>query len=292
MNSHKITLIRQISRLQRNTRNLHIWLTLYGVLILFLLFTVSPFIINILAAFKNNTEISKGVFQLPEEWLWTNFVKAWMQARFSSYFRSSTIVAISVVSVSSLLSALSGYAFARMKFHLSRYLFIVLLLGMMVPQESYIINLYYQLRKIGLTDTYWGLILPQIGMSVCFGSFWMRAAFSEIPGDLEDAAKMDGCSSFDILWRVMLPLVLPAVLTMAVLFFVWTWNDFLLALVMVTSESLRTLPLGLALFQGRYARDIPLTSAGATIVSLPIIILYLAFQRKFMRGVTTGAVKE
>lgn len=291
MSSHKITLVRQNSRLQRTTRNLHIWLTLYGVLIIFLLFTVSPLMINILAAFKNNTEISKGVFQLPEEWLWTNFVKAWMQARFSSYFRSSTIVAISVVSVSSLLSALSGYAFARMKFHLSRFLFIVLLLGMMVPQESYIINLYYQLRKIGLTDTYWGLILPQIGMSVCFGSFWMRAAFSEIPGDLEDAAKMDGCSSFDILWRVMLPLVLPAVLTMAVLFFIWTWNDFLLALVMVTSESLRTLPLGLALFQGQYARDIPLTSAGATIVSLPIIILYLAFQRKFMRGVTTGAVK-
>ena len=262
----------------------------YVILIIALAIAVIPFLIIALAAFKTNAEISQGVFHLPAVWRWSNIVNAWTQAHFSIYFRSSVIVVIGVVSASTLLSSLSGYAFGRMDFPLSRLIFILFLLGMMVPQESYIITLYYELKKLGLTNTYWGLILPQIGMSVCFGTFWMRGAFSEIPRDLEDAARVDGCTSFDIFWRVMLPLVRPAILTMVVLFFLWTWNDFLLSLVIVSSENLRTLPLGLAFFQGRYAADIPLTAAGATIVSLPTIIIYFIFQRQFMRGVTAGAV--
>jgi raffinose/stachyose/melibiose transport system permease protein len=274
---------RRLRRFSRSTPT-------YVLLSISLAIAVIPFLIIAIAAFKTNAEISQGVFHLPAVWRWSNIVNAWTQARFALYFRSSMIVVVGVVSASILLSSLSGYAFARMDFPLSRLIFILFLLGMMVPQESYIITLYYELKKLGLTDTYWGLILPQIGMSVCFGTFWMRGAFSEIPRDLEDAARVDGCTSFDTFWRVMLPLVWPAILTMAVLFFVWTWNDFLLALVIVSSENLRTLPLGLAFFQGRYAADIPLTSAGATIVSLPTIIIYFLLQRQFMRGVTAGAV--
>ena len=146
------------------------------------------------------------------------------------------------------------------------------------------------MKRIGLVDTYWALILAQIGMSVCFGTFWMRGSFAEVPRDLADAAKVDGCNSWSALWRVLFPVVRPAVLTLVVLLFVWTWNDFLLALVLVSSEELRTLPLGLAFFRGRYATNIPLVSAGATMVALPTILIYFVFQRQFIRGIIGGSM--
>ncbi|MCS7221584.1 MAG: carbohydrate ABC transporter permease [Anaerolineae bacterium] len=263
----------------------------YVLLTPFLLLAVVPFVIVVFTAFKTPEEIAQGAFSPPEVWRWSNFAKAWVQAHFGQYFRSSAIVVSSVVAVSTLLSVLSGYAFGRMKFPFSQFLFFVFLLGLIAPQEAYIIPLYYHLRKIGLVDTYWALILPQIGMSVCFGTFWMRGFFATVPRDLVDAARVDGCDSWNTLWRVLLPIARPAILTMVVLFFVWTWNDFLLALVLVSKEELRTLPLGLAFFQGRYARDIPLTAAGATIVALPTIVTYVLFQRQFIRGITAGAIQ-
>jgi raffinose/stachyose/melibiose transport system permease protein len=262
----------------------------YLVLGLFLLLALVPFAIVVLTAFKGSSEIVRGVFNLPETWRWSNFVQAWTQARFAQYFRSSAIVVASVVGVSALLSIMSGYAFGRMRFPLSNLLFFTFLLGIMVPQEAFIIPLYHNLRKIGLLDTYWALILPQIGLSVCFGTFWMRGSFAEIPRDLVDAAKVDGCNTWTALWRVLLPVVRPAILSLVVLLFVWTWNDFLLALVLVSSEELRTLPLGLAFFQGRYATNIPLVSAGATMVALPTILIYFVFQRQFIRGITGGSI--
>lgn len=262
----------------------------YLTLVIFLLAAIVPFLIVALTALKSSNEIAQGVFKLPEVWRWGNFVHAWTQARFAYYFRSSVVVVVAVVSSSTLLSVLSGYAFGRMRFPLSGPLFFLFLLGIMAPQEAFIIPLYHNLKRIGLVDTYWALILPQVGMSVCFGTFWMRSAFAELPRDLADAAKVDGCNSWDALWRVMLPVVRPAVLTLVVLLFVWTWNDFLLALVLVSSEELRTLPLGLAFFQGRYATNVPLVSAGATMVALPTIVIYFMFQRQFIRGITGGAL--
>ena len=142
-----------------------------------------------------------------------------------------------------------------------------MLLGMIVPTEALIVPLYYDLRDLGLTDTYWALILPQIGLSVSFGTFWMRAFFRSAPRSLIEAARVDGASSWTVLWRILVPLGRPAVLTMAVLIFMWTWNEFLLALVMVSSEHLRTAPLGLAFFQGQHTSDFSLLAAGAMIVA-------------------------
>lgn len=277
--------------LPENARYRLSMLPIYAVLILLLLVAAIPFAITLFTAFKDNSEIVKGAFTLPKTWRWSNFQDAWSQAHFNNYFRSSVIVVLPVMVVAALLSIMTGYAFGRLRFPLSRVIFVVFLLGIMVPQESYIIPLYYELRDLGLLDTYWALILPQIGMSVCFGTFWMRGFFSAIPRDLADAAKVDGCTSWGVLWRVLLPVVWPGVLTMLVLFFIWTWNDFLLALVLVTKEELRTLPLGLAFFQGRHTTNIPLISAGATMVSLPSILIYVLFQRYFIKGIVGGSVK-
>ena len=220
-----------------------------------------------------------------------NVATAWDEGNFATYLRSSAIVTGSVVVISTLLSILAGYAFGLMRFRGSQVLFYLFLLGLMVPLEAIVVPLYYDLRDVGLTDTYWALILPQAALSTAFGTFWMRAFFRSVPRSLIEAARLDGSSSWMTLWRIVLPLGRPAVLTMVVLVFMWTWNEFLLALVMVSDESLRTAPLGLAFFQGRNTSDEGLLAAGALIVALPVVVVYLFLQRHFIRGMLSGAVK-
>jgi raffinose/stachyose/melibiose transport system permease protein len=220
-----------------------------------------------------------------------NFATAWDEGRFGSYLRSSAIVVASVVVLSTVLSVLAGYAFGMMRFRGNQALFYLFLLGLMVPLESTVVPLYYDLRDVGLTDTYWALIFPQVGLSVAFGTFWMRAFFRSVPRSLVEAARLDGASSWSALWRVVLPFGRPAVLTMVLLIFMWTWNEFLLALVMVTEESLRTAPLGLAFFQGRTTTDFALLAAGSVIVATPVVVVYVFLQRHFIRGMLSGAVK-
>jgi raffinose/stachyose/melibiose transport system permease protein len=220
-----------------------------------------------------------------------NFKTAWEEGNFGSYLRSSTIVAVVVVISAVFLSILSGYAFGMMRFRGSQVIFYVFLFGLTIPTEAVIVPLYYDLRDLGLTDTYWALILPQVASSVAFGTFWMRAFFRGVPRSLVEAARIDGASSWFTLWRVLLPLARPAVLTMTVLLFMWTWNEFLLALVMVSDEGLRTAPLGLSFFQGRNQSNLTLLAAGAVIVATPVVVLYVFLQRHFIRGMLSGAVK-
>ena len=197
-----------------------------------------------------------------------------------------------MIAISTVLSILAGYAFGLMRFRGQEALFYLTLLGLMVPLEAIVVPLYYDLRDVGLTDTYWALILPQAALSIAFGTFWMRAFFRSVPRSLLEAARLDGSSSWVTLWRIVLPLGRPAVLTMVALVFMWTWNEFLLALVMVSDESLRTAPLGLAFFQGRNTSDEALLSAGALIVAAPVVIVYVFLQRHFIRGMLSGAVKR
>jgi raffinose/stachyose/melibiose transport system permease protein len=220
-----------------------------------------------------------------------NFADAWEEGNFGTYLKSSVIVTVSVVVVAGAFSVLAGYAFGMMRFRGAQALFYLLVFGLGIPIEAMIVPLYFDFRDLGLTDTYWGLILPQIGLSVAFGTFWMRAYFRTVPRSLVEAARLDGASSWFTLWRVILPLARPAVLTMTVLLFMWTWNEFLLALVMVSDEGLRTAPLGLSFFQGRNRADLTLLAAGAVIVALPVVVLYVFLQRHFIRGMLSGAVK-
>jgi raffinose/stachyose/melibiose transport system permease protein len=220
-----------------------------------------------------------------------NFADAWRDGHFATYLKSSVIVTAVVVAVASVLSVLAGYAFGLMRFRGSSVLFYVMLLGLMIPTEAMIVPLYYDFRDLGLVNTYWALILPQVGTSVAFGTFWMRAFFRTVPPSLVEAARIDGASSWFTLWRVLLPLARPAVLTMTVLLSMWTWNEFLLALVMVSDEGLRTAPLGLSFFQGRNQTDLTLLATGAVIVAAPVVLLYVFLQRHFIRGMLSGAVK-
>jgi raffinose/stachyose/melibiose transport system permease protein len=220
-----------------------------------------------------------------------NFADAWVQGEFGSYLRTSVVVTGSVVLGASLLSSLAGYAFGTMRFAGSSVLFYLLLLGLMVPSEAIVIPLYFQLRSVDLLDTYTALILPQIAQSLAFGTFWMRAYFRSTSREVVEAARLDGAGHLRVFWSVLLPMGRPAVVTMMVLFFMWTWNEFLLPLVVIPSGDLLTAPLGLALFQGQYTAGTSLLAAGAVLVALPVVVAYLFAQRHFIRGMVDGATK-
>jgi raffinose/stachyose/melibiose transport system permease protein len=261
----------------------------YAVLGVFSLFAILPIVGIVFTALQ--TPGGSATFGQLDGLHFDNFRRAWEQGNFGSYLKSSAIVSVAVVVLSSALSILAGYAFGVMRFRGAQALFYLFLFGLTIPTEAMIVPLYYDLRDLQLTDTYWALILPQSGMSIAFGTYWMRAYFRSVPRSLVEAARIDGASSWFTLWRVLLPLARPAVLTMMVLLFMWTWNEFLLALVMVSDEGLRTAPLGLSFFQGRNQADLTLLSAGAVIVALPVVVLYVFLQRHFIRGMLSGAVK-
>ncbi len=263
----------------------------YILLVTALVIAIFPLLMVLLASVKTRTDLARGPLAIPTEWVWSNFAAAWTQAQFGRYFINSMIVTTSVVVAASVLSVLAGYAFGRMRFPFQRTLAVIFLLGLIAPPEAFIIPLWQNLRVVGLIDTYWALILPSTALSLSFGIFWMGSYFAELPSELFDAAKVDGAGSWDLLWRVAVPIARPAIMVMVVLFFVWIWNDFLIPLVLVSSNEYRTLPVGLALLQGKYYADVPLISAAASIVAIPTILVFLLFQRQFVRGITGGSVK-
>jgi raffinose/stachyose/melibiose transport system permease protein len=220
-----------------------------------------------------------------------NFSAAWDQGRFGTYLRSSVLVSTITVLIATFLSILSGYAFGTMRFLGRTVLFWAMLVGIMVPTEAIVVPLYFDLRTLDLTDTYFALILPQVAQSVAFGTFWMRAYFLSSSRDVVEAARLDGASHWQTLWRVLAPMGRPAIVTLTLLTFMWTWNEFLIPLVMVTTENLRTAPLGLAFFQGQYTSGIALLAAGAVIVALPVVVIYLFLQRHFIQGIVEGSTK-
>lgn len=228
-------------------------------------------------------------FALPPSFAWHNYVEAWDQGKFASSFTTSVIVAAVMVPASVGLSILGGYAFATMRFRGSRAIFYLFILGLIIPTEATIVPLYYDVRDLGLLDTYWALILLETSGELAFGIFWMRAAFISAPRSLLEAARIDGASSWRTLWRILVPFAWPAILTLTVLTFADSWNEFFLALVFTVNHM--TAPAGLASFSGRFTTNVPLVSAGAVIVAVPILIVFIVFQRQFIRGVLTGAVK-
>jgi raffinose/stachyose/melibiose transport system permease protein len=270
----------------------------YVVLSAFAVLAIYPVLSILFLALHEKSDLVTG-FAFPTSINLSSFQAAWTEGNFATGFKSSFIVAAAVTVASVVLSIGTGYAFGTMRFTGDRFLFPVILLGIIFPYEATVIPLYYDfqdvpLLHINLLNTYWALILPQIGQSVAFGTFWMRAFFRSVPKSLIEAARIDGATSLGVLWRVLVPQARPAILTLALLVFVYTWNEFLLALVLVSSsESHQTAPLGLSFFAGAArAGDPTKVAAAAVLVAAPILIVYLFLQRHFVRGMLAGAIKE
>ena len=260
---------------------------LFGVLAI----ALAPLVLMWMSAFKTRTEISAAPLALPATLQFDNLVQAWTVGRFGEYVGNSIIVTIPVVLGVVLLSAMAGYGFARYRFWGSQVLFYAFLIGLMVPFQSIMIPLYFNIKNLGLLGTYWAMILPAVGLGLPFGIFLMQSFFRGLPRELADSARVDGCNEFQVFWRVLLPLARPAISSLVVFQFMWTWNAYLMPLLLMNQESLRPITLGLMFFQGRYTTNYALISAGVTIVTLPIILVYIIMQRQFLRGLTAGALR-
>ena len=261
----------------------------YVILIVFALIVLGPIgvILTLAVGPQSATVAREG-----RTFHWENFAEAWEVGRFSQYMLNSVTVAVIVVLIAVTASILAGYALGTMSFPGSTFFFYLFLLGIMVPTEAFIVPLYFDMRSIGLTNTVWGVAFPQIAMSIAFGTYWMRTYFRSSSRAMIEAARLDGAGSLRILWQILVPIGRPAILTLVLLTFMWTWNEFLIPLVMSPSGSVRTAPLGLAFFQGQYTQGTALLAAGAVLVALPVVVLYILLQRHFIKGMLEGAVRE
>lgn len=258
----------------------------YVVLTLFALFAVAPVATIFVTALGPQLGIATGGLH------WDNFADAWAQGDFGSALGRSLAVAALVVGAALVLSVLAGYAFGTMRFPASDLLFYLFLLGLMIPAEAIVIPLFYDFQALGLTDTIWGVALPQIAQSTAFGAFWMRAQFRALPENLVEAAAIDGSSSWSALWRVCVPPMAPAISTVAVLMFMWTWNEFLIPLVMSPYKTWATAPLALNVFQGQYTADTALMASAGVIIAAPIVVAFIFLQRYFINGMLEGATRS
>jgi raffinose/stachyose/melibiose transport system permease protein len=262
----------------------------YAILLAFSLIAVWPVLAVVLLAFNPPGTLVSSV-GLPVVWSLESFSKAWTEAGVGQSLLNSFIVAISVVVAAIVLSIMTGYAFGTMRFRGMNVLFFYVLVGIIVPYEATVIPLYYDFRLLHLTDTYLAMILPQIAFSVSFGTFWMRAFFRGFPRELIEAARCDGANAWQILWRIIVPTAGPAIMALAAILFIWTWNELLLAIVMIQNPDLQMAPAALAFFAGaQRTQDLPVVAAAAVLVALPVVAIYAILQRRYIEGVVAGAV--
>ena len=270
---------------------INVKLIIYFVLVLFVGVSLLPVSIIFMSAFKENIQIFTNPYLPGKELSLGPLIEAWTRGRMGLYWKNSVIVALPTIFLVVLISSLTGYAFAKLKFVGNKLLFYLFLMGLMIPYQALIISLYYDLIMYNLINTYYGLILVEVAIQLPFGVFLMRSFFRSLPDELMQAGKIDGAGEFRVFASIMAPLAKPAVLTLSIFAFLGTWNEFILALVVLQDDKMRTLPLGLMFFRSSRLWEYNLIAAGAVISSLPVIILYLFLQKYFIRGVTMGALK-
>jgi len=251
----------------------------------------APFLWMVVSAMKTNAEIFSSPWSLPSRWHFENFKNAIVIGRLHRYALNSLIVTSTTVAALLFLSSLAAFAFARLRFPARDILFPVFLVGLVVPLQGILIPLFVLLREAGLLYTRGALILPYISWGLPLAIYVLRAYFLNIPSELEDAARIDGCGSFGLYWRVLLPVAKPALAAVTIFSALDAWNELLLVQLFIMNDELYTLPMGILNFSGHHSSDYPLIFAGLSLVALPMIALYVALQKWFIRGLTSGAVK-
>lgn len=249
-----------------------------------------PVIWMILTSVKPEGSITAHPSQLfPTSFTLSNYREVLDAIPFARQFGNTLVFAGTVTIVSLLFDSMTAYALARLDFPGKRVLFIAVLLFLMLPIQITLIPVYQLVAKLGLINTFPGLIIPRA--TNAFGIFFLRQFFLSIPRDLSEAARIDGAGEFRIYWRIVLPLARPALLTLGLFHFMFNWNDLLWPLIITTSTNMETLPAGLALFTGEHVVQYGLLMAGATMAMLPMLLVFIFVQRKFIQGIATTGFK-
>jgi len=265
-------------------------LLFYAVLIAAAFLWFIPVLTLILTALKDAGDFAvNGTFSLPQAINWSNFSDAW-NTGVKNYFCNSVLVTCVKVPVGILLESMAAFALTHMPFRWANRVFLFILIGLIVPIQMTLVPLTLLMNALSLIDTLTGLIILYIGFGIPFGVLVMRGFFRTIPTAIIEAARIDGCSYFRIFFRIALPLALPAVITLCILDGVATWNEFILAQIFLRSDELRTLPLGLVQFSTQFSTQYDQLAAAVLISVVPVIFVFLFFQRYFVSGMA-GALK-
>lgn len=260
-----------------------------GVL-LFAVIMIGPFLWIVVTSFKTADDVlAYPPTWIPEPATLDNYREVFEQAPFDRFLLNSVIVATVVTISSCFTSSLAGYAFAKFEFLGREVLFLIVLSTLMIPWPVVVIPLYVMIQRLGLLDTYWALVLP--GLVSPFGIFMMRQFIRTIPPDLIDAARLDGASEIGIYSRIILPLSKPALAALGILIFITNWDSFLWPVVVTNSVEMRTLPVGLSMFQAQFGVQWHLVTAGIVISALPLFIVYLVFQKQIIEGIALTGMK-
>lgn len=246
-------------------------------------------------AFASSLKTQQTVFTdlsfFPKDPQWQNYLVAWTKANFGLYFINSLLYTVCVVVGVLLIASMAAYAFSRLEFPGKNALFLLLISTMMIPIPGSFIALYVLLNKLGLVDTRLGYILPQINGGLALGIFLLKTFFDDLPKELEDSARIDGCGRFRVYWHIALPLARPALAVLAIFNILAVWNEYLLAMLVLSAKHLMPLQRGLMVFQGAHITQYPLLMAGIVITILPVLAIYLMLQKHIIKGITAGAVK-
>lgn len=275
-------------RLKRDPILIGLWIAL----ILVAMIWVAPFVFIVFTSLKTPAAVtSTGAFMPPTELAFQNYADAWSRGNFASSFFNSVIITVIKVPLGLALSAMAAYALAKIKLRISKALLLLVVFGTMIPFQVMLAPLFTLVNSFGLIDTYPGVILPYIAFGVPYQVFILHGFFKGIPKELSEAALIDGATHFTIFRRIFLPVCLPVLAALLILDFVSTWNEFAMALVLLQDQHMWTLPLGLMSFQGQFSSNYGQLNAAIVMTVLPATIVYLMFQRYFVSGLTSGAVK-
>jgi len=254
-------------------------------------FVLIPLVATVLGGFKTKGELRTNPFGLPEHWLLDNFAEVLTAPHTWQMLGNSLSVGTFTVLLTLAVAAPAAFAFAHLKFFGEQLLFNYLILGLTFPFATAILPLFLKIRDLGLLDTHWGIILPQVAFGLASSVLLMRNAFRQIPDELVEAALVDGASYVRIFWSIILPLSLPILSTVAIITFVTSWNNYLLPLVVLNSPGQYTWPLGLMEYQGLWSTDWPKILTYITVTIAPAVLVFLVAQRYIVEGLTAGAVK-
>jgi raffinose/stachyose/melibiose transport system permease protein len=263
----------------------------HAVLLIFALYALVPVYLVVLASLRSEADLFSGPLTLPWPIDIGNFRRVWFESGFSQFFVNSLMISTGSTLLVMLTAPLAGFAFAKLKFPGKEILFGLFLAGLVVPAPSVIVALYGDLQLLGLLNTRVGVILPQAALLLPFSIFMMRTVMEDVPDDLLEAATIDGATLFETFTKVVVPIVKPGLLSLALIAFLFSWQEYLLPLVVIQDETLKPLTVGAATLQGRYGVDYGGIAAAGIIAFAPIVVLFLVLQRSFVRGLTAGAVK-
>jgi len=260
------------------------------LLVILMAITVLPFISIFTTALHPSGTVPNGL-EWPANPQWGNFVQAFKVAEMPALLASSIFIVIAVVPIALIISTMAGFAIGLLRIPGSRVLLFLFVFGLTLPFPGIIIPIYFLERAMHIYNTRLAIVLPLIALYMPFAVFWMRAHFVNMPIEISDAARVDGASTWDLFWRIHVPLARAPIASLGILMSVWTWNQFLLALVLVEDPTQRTMAGALGAFQGHYATDVPLLCAGTILILVPTLIVFILFQRQIIMALLQGSVK-